>query len=118
IAIVVCVGLAVFYGVVREDWLQGILSGIALGMAMLPEEFPVALAVFLAIGAWRLAQISVLVRQPAVVEALGAATVLCVDKTGTLTENRIRVRRLDDGESNYEVTGEDDLPRAFLPLVE
>ncbi|MDF2984336.1 MAG: cation-translocating P-type ATPase, partial [Devosia sp.] len=77
LALFVCGGLAVYYGLVMGDWLQGILSGIALGMAMLPEEFPVALAIFLAIGSWRLAQAGVLVRRAAAVEALGATTCLC-----------------------------------------
>ncbi len=86
--------LVLWYGLRAGDWVQGLLAGIALAMAMLPEEFPMALAVFLALGAWRLARVQVLARRPAVVEALGAATVLCVDKTGTLTENRMRVRTL------------------------
>lgn len=96
LAVIVCTLLAVWYGLAVNDWLRGILSGIALGMAMLPEEFPVALAIFLAIGSWRLAQVGVLVRRAAAVEALGAITSLCVDKTGTLTENRMRVRFLDN----------------------
>ena len=93
---VICLGRAAvdLYGLQRGDWMQGVLSAIALGMAMLPEEFPMALTVFLALGAWRLARIQVLSRRPAVIEALGSATVLCVDKTGTLTENRMRLRRL------------------------
>lgn len=103
LSLVVCGGLAIYYGLAAGDWLKGILSGIALGMAMLPEEFPVALAVFLAIGSWRLAQIGVLVRQAAVVEALGAATCLCVDKTGTITENRMRLRVLDDGKKRLSI---------------
>ncbi len=86
--------LVLWYGLRQGDWVQGLLAGIALAMAMLPEEFPMALAVFLALGAWRLARVQVLARRPAVVEALGAATVLCVDKTGTLTENRMQVRTL------------------------
>ena len=86
--------LATWVGVGRGDWLQGLQSGIALGMAMLPEEFPMALAVFMALGAWRLTRVQVLARRPAVIEALGAASVLCVDKTGTLTENRMRLRSL------------------------
>ena len=86
--------LVVWYGLRAGDWVQGLLAGIALAMAMLPEEFPMVLAVFLALGAWRLARMQVLARRPAVVEALGAATVLCVDKTGTLTENRMRVHSL------------------------
>ncbi len=96
LAIVVCTLLAIWYGILTQDWLRGVLSGIALGMAMLPEEFPVALTIFLAIGSWRLAQVGVLVRRAAAVEALGAITSLCVDKTGTLTENRMRLRYLDN----------------------
>src|SRR5205085_3590725 len=86
--------LALWLGIVRGAWLQGVLSGIAAAMSLLPEEFPMALAVFLALGAWRLAAVKVLARRPEVIEALGAATVLCVDKTGTLTENRMQLRRL------------------------
>ncbi len=86
--------LLLWHGWHEGAWLQGLLSGIAIGMAMLPEEFPMALTVFLALGAWRLARIQVLARRPAVIEALGAATLLCVDKTGTLTENRMSLRRL------------------------
>ncbi|MBI5278009.1 MAG: cation-translocating P-type ATPase [Burkholderiales bacterium] len=86
--------LALWLGLRGGDWLQGILAGIAFGMAMLPEEIPMVLAVFFALGAWRLATAQVLARRPAVVEALGAATVLCVDKTGTLTENRMRLRAI------------------------
>ncbi|MBW8846598.1 MAG: HAD-IC family P-type ATPase [Burkholderiales bacterium] len=94
ITVVLSATVAVGYGLLHGDWMQGVLSAIALGMAMLPEEFPMALAIFLALGAWRLARIQVLSRRPAVIEALGSATVLCVDKTGTLTENRMRLRRL------------------------
>ncbi len=86
--------LVLWWGLVQGEWLQGLLAGIALAMALLPQEFPMALAVFLALGAWRLAQVKVLARRPAVIEALGAASVLCVDKTGTLTENRMRLRTL------------------------
>ncbi|HEY8880667.1 MAG TPA: cation-translocating P-type ATPase [Roseateles sp.] len=102
-AFLVSAALVLGYGLLHGNWMQGLLSAIALGMAMLPEEFPMALAVFLALGAWRLARAQVLSRRPAVIEALGAATVLCVDKTGTLTENRMRVSRLvlaGDGETD------------------
>ncbi|MBW8312281.1 MAG: cation-translocating P-type ATPase [Rhizobium sp.] len=97
-AAVVSLSLLLFHGLARGEWVQGLLSSIALAMAMLPEEFPLALAVFFALGAWRMARVGVLVRRAAVVEMLGAATVLCVDKTGTLTENRMRVAWLDDGQ--------------------
>ncbi|HLO96692.1 MAG TPA: HAD-IC family P-type ATPase, partial [Burkholderiaceae bacterium] len=86
--------LLLWHGWRQGDWLQGLLAGIAIGMALLPEEFPMALTVFLALGAWRLSRIQVLARRPAVIEALGSATLLCVDKTGTLTENRMSLRRL------------------------
>ena len=81
--------LTAYYVAMRGEWLAGILAGITLAMAILPEEFPVVLAVFLALGAWRIARRGVLTRRMPAIETLGAATVLCVDKTGTLTENRM-----------------------------
>jgi Ca2+-transporting ATPase len=88
-------GLAVLlYGMSRGGWLDAVLAGIALGMSMLPEEFPVVLTVFLAMGAWRISRARVLTRRAAAIETLGAATVLCTDKTGTLTENRMRIVEL------------------------
>ncbi|MBM2811314.1 MAG: cation transport ATPase [Chloroflexi bacterium] len=89
-----CAVVVVVYGATRSDWLTGLLVGITLAMSLLPEELPVVLTVFLALGAWRLARQRVLTRRAAVIEALGSATVLCVDKTGTLTENRMAVRKL------------------------
>ncbi len=78
-------------GLLRGSWLQALLSGIALGMSMMPEEFPLVLAVFMAMGAWRISRARVLTRRAASIETLGATTVLCTDKTGTLTENRMTV---------------------------
>lgn len=89
-----CAVLVIGYGLLRGQWLEGILAGIALAMSVLPEEFPVVLTIFLALGAWRIAQKRVLTRRVPAVETLGAATVLCVDKTGTLTQNKMTVRRL------------------------
>jgi P-type Ca2+ transporter type 2C len=89
--------LAGFYVATRGEPLSGILAGITLAMAILPEEFPVVLAVFLALGAWRIARRGVLTRRMPAIEMLGAATVLCVDKTGTLTENRMTVVEAYDG---------------------
>ncbi len=82
------------HGLLRGDWFQAALAGIALGMSMLPEEFPVVLAVFMAMGAWRISKARVLTRRAAAIEALGAATVLCTDKTGTLTRNRMEIASL------------------------
>ncbi|MGH8287866.1 MAG: cation-translocating P-type ATPase [Steroidobacteraceae bacterium] len=83
------------YGLLRGEWLQGLLGGIALGMSMLPEEFPLVLTVFMVMGAWRLSRSQVLTRRPAAIETLGAATVLCTDKTGTLTRNLMTVQWLE-----------------------
>lgn len=80
--------------VLRGDWLQGVLAGLTLAMANIPEEFPVVLTVFLALGAWRMARHRALIRRPPAIEALGSVTVLCTDKTGTLTENRMSVAEL------------------------
>ncbi|MEP7156952.1 MAG: cation-translocating P-type ATPase, partial [Betaproteobacteria bacterium] len=82
-------------------WLDALLAGIALGMSMLPEEFPLVLTVFMAMGAWRISQARVLTRRAAAIETLGSATVLCTDKTGTLTENRMSIAELHLG--NNEV---------------
>lgn len=81
----------VLFGILRGSWLQAALGGIAIGMSLLPEEIPLVLAVFMAMGAWRISQARVLTRRASAIESLGAATVLCTDKTGTLTENRMRV---------------------------
>ncbi len=89
-----CAIVAVSYGLLRHDWFGGLLAGITVAISLVPEEFPMVLAVFLAVGAWRLARHRVLVRRSAVIESLGAASVLCVDKTGTLTENRMQVARI------------------------
>ena len=87
----VSVVAVLLYGTLRGGWLDALLAGIALGMSMLPEEFPVVLTVFMAMGAWRISQARVLTRRAAAIEALGSATVLCTDKTGTLTENRMSI---------------------------
>lgn len=89
----------VLYGLFRGSWLEAALAGIALGMSMLPEEFPVVLTIFMAMGAMRMSRERVLTRRAAAIETLGAATMLCTDKTGTLTQNRMRIAelRLPDG---------------------
>lgn len=112
--------LAVFYGLRHGDWIDGILAGITMAMATLPEEFPLVLTVFLVLGAWRMSQNKVLTRRSAAIEALGAVTVLCTDKTGTLTANRMVVSALmTDGESWSSADGAGaDLPERFHPIVQ
>ena len=83
--------VALLHVATRGSWLEALLAGLTVAMALIPEEFPVVLTVFLALGAWRISRHGVLTRRMPAIEMLGAATVLCVDKTGTLTENRMRV---------------------------
>lgn len=93
-AVIVCALIVLILGLVHGRWLDGILAGLTVAMSLIPEEFPVVLTVFLALGAWRIAQRQVLTRRMPAIEALGAATVLCVDKTGTLTQNQMQVAAL------------------------
>ena len=109
----------VLYGLFRGGWLDALLAGIALGMSMLPEEFPVVLTVFMAMGAWRISRARVLTRRAAAIETLGSATVLCTDKTGTLTENRMSIAelRLQDGSAFPVKASGDQLPGAFHDVL-
>ncbi|MBE3071630.1 MAG: cation-translocating P-type ATPase, partial [Acidobacteria bacterium] len=115
-----CALVVVVFGLTRQDWLRGLLAGITLAMATLPEEFPVVLTIFLALGAWRISRQNVLTRRVPAIETLGSATVLCVDKTGTLTLNRMSVSRIFANRQSLDVTGERKrpLPEAFHELVE
>jgi Ca2+-transporting ATPase len=90
----ICAFVAVVHGLSSGSWLSGILVGITVAMSLLPEEFAVVLTVFLALGAWRISQRHVLTRRASAIETLGSATVLCVDKTGTLTLNQMSVKKL------------------------
>ena len=102
--LVVSLLVVAIQGLLHDQWLEGVLGGIAVGMSMLPEEFPLVLTVFMVMGAWRLSSSRVLTRRASAIETLGAATVLCTDKTGTLTHNRISVVRLSVGEHRWHNT--------------
>jgi Ca2+-transporting ATPase len=119
IGLSLCAIVVVVYGLTRADWLNGFLAGITLAMATLPEEFPVVLTIFLALGAWRISQSHVLTRRVPAIEMLGAATVLCVDKTGTLTLNRMTVTKIAVGDQLISVDGKQIyLPEYFHEVVE
>ncbi|MDE2405108.1 MAG: cation-translocating P-type ATPase [Sphingomonadales bacterium] len=114
VRICAAIGLAVaalvvaLAGFASGDWLGALLSGIATAMSLLPEEFPVVLTVFLAMGAWRIGRVGVLTRRASAIETMGAVTVLCTDKTGTLTQNRMTVTELwlpDAGFAPMATTG-------------
>jgi P-type Ca2+ transporter type 2C len=117
---VISVAAVLLYGTLRGDWLQALLGGIAIGMSMLPEEFPLVLTVFMVMGAWRISRARVLTRRAAAIETLGSATVLCTDKTGTLTENRMTVMELRAGGQIHRPASAAPapLPAGFAPLVE
>ena len=111
--------VVLLYGLLRGDWMQAVLAGIATGMSMLPEEFPVVLTIFMAMGAWRIGKARVLTRRSAAIETLGSATVLCTDKTGTLTENRMAVSQvwLASGETSEILAGV-EAPDLFHAILE
>jgi P-type Ca2+ transporter type 2C len=106
------------YGFMRGGWLDALLSGIALGMSMLPEEFPLVLTVFMVMGAWRISRARVLTRRVAAIETLGAATVLCSDKTGTLTQNRMTIVALRSGDDLWRQGDAGQIGARFATLLE
>ncbi|MEI7982777.1 MAG: cation-translocating P-type ATPase, partial [Bacteroidota bacterium] len=113
-----CLVVILVYTLTRGGLLKGFLAGITLAMAMLPEEFPVVLAIFLALGAWRISKKNVLTRKPSAIETLGSATVLCTDKTGTLTINRMTVHQLYNGTGFFLTGAEKELPEPFHRIAE
>jgi len=116
---VLCTLVVVVYWLTRGNLLDGFLAGLSLAMAMLPEEFPVVLTVFLALGAWRISKHRVLTRRVPAIETLGSATVLCVDKTGTLTLNKMTVTDIVAGDRIFTVgTKHDSLPEEIHEVVE
>lgn len=96
LSLTVCLILVFYFGFIKKEWIEGVLAGLTAGMALLPEEFPVVMTVFLALGAWRISQKNVLTRKMSAIESLGSITTLCVDKTGTLTENKMNVEMVGD----------------------
>jgi len=113
-----CLLLVLTYGISRGHWLDALLAGVSLAMASLPEEFPVILSVFMALGAWRISRRDVLTRRLNAIETLGATTVLCTDKTGTLTENRMVIRELYSSGQMLQVDSHSPLPEPWHELVE
>ncbi|MCC4767454.1 HAD-IC family P-type ATPase [Methanosarcina sp. DH1] len=115
---ILCAVVVVVYGLTRGDWLHGLLAGLSLSMALLPEEFSVVLLIFLSMGAWRLSKRNVLVRRMPAIETLGASTVLCVDKTGTLTLNRMILNSLFSKGEYCELEKNKCLLEKFHELLE
>jgi len=116
LAVIICLVAATVFAWREGSWTAGLLVGLTLAMSIVPEEFAVVWTVMLALGAWRLASAQVLTRQPQAIEALGTTTVLCVDKTGTLTANRMAVCGLADGLQQVDLAGEAP-PAGFEQLL-
>jgi P-type Ca2+ transporter type 2C len=120
VGLFLCTLVVLLYWLMRGNLVSGLLAGITLAMATLPEEFPMVLTIFLALGAWRMSQKQVLTRRVPAIEALGSATTLCSDKTGTITLNRMSVARIFARGQYHEVSLPDKevLAETFHELVE
>lgn len=103
LGIVSCVALIGIHYSMNGDLLNAFLAGLTLSMSMLPEEFPVVLLIFLTLGAWRISKSQVLTRNSQSIETLGATSVLCVDKTGTLTFNKMELTDLVSLSEKFEL---------------
>ena len=112
------ISVVTIYGSTRNNWLEGGLAGIAAAMALIPEEFPVILTLFMAIGAWRISKEKVITRQPSSIESLGSISVLCIDKTGTITENHMTVKEISSLNNRSVLTTNLDPSSLSADLIE
>jgi P-type Ca2+ transporter type 2C len=118
VAAVLCVLVIVGFTLTHGSLVNGLLAGITMAMAVLPEEFPVILSVFMALGSWRMSKKKVLTRKPSAIETLGSATVLCTDKTGTLTQNKMTVTSLYNGKDFLTVGKTNEFNSEFHEIIE
>jgi Ca2+-transporting ATPase len=118
IAAILCALVIVGFTLTRGSLVNGFLAGITMAMAILPEEFPVILTIFMALGAWRMSKKKVLTRKPSSIETLGSATVLCTDKTGTLTENKMTVSSLYNGKDFLIIEKTTEFDEDFHEIIE
>ena len=117
VAAIVSLLVIALMGFRSGDWVAAILAGITTAISVMPEEIPIVLTVFLTLGAWRISRRNVLTRQIAAIESLGAATVLCTDKTGTLTVNRMTVTKLALDDRVIDLAAQTALPEDAKPLL-
>lgn len=116
IAGILCLVIVAFLAS-RHNLIQGLLTSITFAIAMLPEEIPAVLTIFMALGAWRISQKNVLTRTLPAIETLGSVTVLCSDKTGTITENKMTLSEVYVPNKSYRITTE-KIPEDFHSLIE
>ena len=113
-ALLICAFVVIVFYVTRKHLINALLTGITLAMSVLPEEFPVVLTVFMALGAWRMSKKNVLVRRLQAIESLGSATVLCTDKTGTITYNKMTLHKIVSNSENIELKNSAKLSEPIL----
>lgn len=116
-AVALSILVVLIYSFVSNNILSSILAGISLAMALIPEELPVVLALFFGLGAWRMSKQQVLARNRKAIQALGSATVLCSDKTGTITQNKMSVVKLFSNNRFYTMDNE-PVPESFHELID
>ena len=113
-ALLICAFVVIVFYITRKHLINALLTGITLAMSVLPEEFPVVLTVFMALGAWRMSKKNVLVRRLQAIESLGSATVLCTDKTGTITYNKMTLQKIVSNSENIELKNSAKLSEPIL----
>jgi Ca2+-transporting ATPase len=118
LAALISVSVIVLYGLRYGDWIGAAMAGITIAVSVLPEEIPVVLTVFLTLGAWRIARHNVLTRRPAMIETLGATTILCTDKTGTLTQNRMAVVKAFHHGCEVDIRRDAEIPPPEKALID
>ena len=116
-ALLFSTALVLINGFIHGNWLTAFLGGIALGMSLLPEEFPLVLSVFMVMGAWRISKARVLTRRASAIETLGSTTVLCTDKTGTLTQNKMSIVNLKRENISWESGGSTEITPSLTEIV-
>ncbi len=115
-----CILVVIVYTYTRHNFIEGTLVGLSLGMAILPNELPAVLTIFFSLGAWRLSKRKVLTRKISAVENLGSTTVLCVDKTGTLTLNQMSIQKIYSQDQTCDLSDSKilSLPEEFHEVLE
>ncbi len=116
IALALCL-VIIYILAIRQGFIKGLLTSLTFAIAMLPEEIPAVLTIFMALGAWRISQKNVLARKLTAIETLGSITVLCTDKTGTITENKMTLSEIYSTGKSYKLSKE-AIPEEFHSLIE
>ncbi|WP_426277883.1 cation-translocating P-type ATPase [Chryseobacterium sp. S-02] len=118
IGLIIFMAVCIFSYIETEDFVTSLLSGLTLAMSVLPEEIPVAFTTFMALGAWKLMREGIIIKRSSIVETLGSVTVICTDKTGTITENSMQLKHLYDYRSDTIYEQEDFKAKELGELID